>query len=366
MIRKYLAMFIVVLVLLPLVTACERDTEIATKDMEITTAQDTGNASESNYEEEMQRWIDKYAKMDRDELLSTMKKAFKEEGANDPLIVLASVFHERRDEFSPDEYLEMIGDNSLDEFLRVTFVQVLNEVSGYDGNDPRLSDLLNSDLPDAIKQSLIAHFGYDGGITREYLEYYAENGVGGVASWAIKSLKKLEATEANDVMKISREILNNITNADAGQIKEAFRTVAENIQNNADEELIYSVADYVLDGNYDSSTKDSIMFALMDMNTYKAMKYLMEQPACDDIMKTGLVDRNYHTLIEMLGNNPTKEQVEFALKCMEIMPIKEVEEPIRKAVSSFEEGTFDMIEVESVLEKIAKNGINGNPAWLEK
>ena len=366
MMKKSLIILISIFFLISLVTACKKDAEIHTENTEIATDQKTESTSESNYEEEMQKWIDKYTKMDRDELLSTMKKAFAEEGANDPLIVLASVFNERRDEFSPDEYLEMIGDNSLDEFLRVTFVQVLDEVSGYDGNDSRLSDLLNSDLPDSIKQSLITHFGYDGGITREDLEYYAENGVGGVASWAIKSLKKLEAIEANNVMKISREILNNISNADVGQIKETFRTVAENIQNNADEELIYSVADDVLDGNYDSSTKDSIMFTLMDMNTYKAMKYLMEHPACDDIMKTGLVDRNYHTLIEMLGNNPTKEQVEFALKCMEIIPIKEVEEPIRKAVSSFEKGTFDMVEVESVLEKIAQDGINGNPAWLEK
>ena len=41
-------------------------------------------------------------------------------------------------------------------------------------------------------------------------------------------------------------------------------------------------------------------------------------------MKKGMIDNNYYLLEEALLNDPTLQDVEFAVTCMELLPIKDL------------------------------------------
>ncbi|MBR4879569.1 MAG: hypothetical protein IKU13_07025, partial [Clostridia bacterium] len=226
------------------------------------------------YEDALEAQVNSYEKLTKSELLDAMKTEFAEavqNGNSDSLIPIASVFHQRRAEYTVDELLALIEDDSLDTSLRVTYVQVLNDMPYYDGSDTRLSTLLKKDLPNAVKQSLITHFGYKGGITVNDLMAMTANENEGIAFHAIKKLNQVAPQKA---YTISKSILQNYRNANVGQIQSAVNVFASDYvplgstlkTKVADKELMYTVVEAVLNGNnYPQTTKDSVVFALADM-----------------------------------------------------------------------------------------------------
>ena len=85
-------------------------------------------------------------------------------------------------------------------------------------------------------------------------------------------------------------------------------------------------------------------------------------------MKKTTVDRNYNTLIEMLENDPTEEQIAFAIECMELWPINEIAKPLENAIASRPQlisanGTVTQIRVADVFDLIENQGEPANPAW---
>ncbi|MBQ6934154.1 MAG: hypothetical protein IJN37_07185 [Clostridia bacterium] len=329
------------------------------------------------YEETVEAELNKYEKLNKSELLDAMKVEFAEaarQGSIDSLIPISYAFKQKRDEYTVEELLELIESNSIDTFLRVTIVQVLNDKSGFDGTDSRLSELIKKDLPNEVKKSLLTHFGHKGGISENDLITLSNNSDEAVAFQAIKRLSQVSPQKA---YTISKGILQNYRNANVGQIQSAVNVFASDYvplgstlkTKAADKELMYTVVEAVLNGNnYPQTTKDSVVFALADMRTIEEMEYILHHSKIDDIMKKTTVDRNYNTLIEMLESNPTAEQIEFAIECMELRPINEVALPLGNAIASkrqlvYANSTITQNRISSVFAKIENQGEPANPAW---
>lgn len=330
------------------------------------------------YETAAKAVINKYEKLSKIELIETMKLEFAEAGKNgdyNSLIPLVSIFDQRKEEYTPDEFLSLIEDNNIDNFMRETLVQILFDLSSFDKGDTRLSVLLNKNLPDGVKQALITYFGNKGGITIDDLVLMASNKNEDISFNAIKRLNQVNPQRA---YTLSKSILQNYRTVNEGQLKAAIRVfgnldgftpIGSTLKTaDADKELLFNVTEIVLNGNYKSTTKDSVMFTIADMNTYESMEYLMHHDKVDILMKKGVVDRNYHTLIEMLENNPTEEQIAFAIECMELWPINEVAKPLEEAITQKSQlistnGAVTQSRVADVLDLIENQGEPANPAW---
>lgn len=322
-----------------------------------------------------------YDRMGKAELLETMKTEFAEAMQNsgiDALIPIASVFHQRRNEFSADELIKMIEDDSLDSFLRVTVVQVLSELNGFDKADSRISQLLEKDLPKDVRQTLVTYFGNKGGIEVDKLAEIAMN-VEEDEDIAFHAIKKLHELEPQRAYALSKSVLENYGEMNEGQIKAAIRVFSELDENipigstiksssmDADNELMMKVVDAVLNGKYKSTTKDSVIFSIIDMHTYEGMKYLLEHNQVDETMRKATIDGNYHTLISILENDPNEEQIEFAIKCMEIWPINEVAQPLEKAIAlktKIVSKNLTTSRITDVMQKIKTEGVSANPKLI--
>lgn len=331
-----------------------------------------------NYKQTLEASVNNYKDMSKSDLIEAMKEEFAEatqNGDSDSLIPIASVFHQRRTEFTADELLVLIEDSTLDTFLRVTCVQVLNDIPGYDGSDPRLSVLVKKDIPDSVKQSLITHFGYKGGITVSDLMSLATDDNEAVAFHAIKRLNQVDSNRA---YQLSKNILQNYRSVNEGQLKAAINVFSQLEKNpvvgstlksiQSDKNLLFNVTEIVLNGNYKSTTRDNVMFSIADMNTYESMEYLIHHNKVDEIIKTSVVDRNYHTLIKILENEPTIQQIEFVVKCMEICPINEVAASLEKTMISSPElisknNNITEDKIVDVLEYVENQGRNANHRW---
>lgn len=291
------------------------------------------------YEDTLEAKVNSYEKLTKTELLDTMKTEFAEatqNGNSGSLIPIASVFHQRRAEYTADELLSLIEDNSLPTFLRITVIQVLAELSGFDGTDERLSELLEKDIPDDVKRSIIANFGGEGSIGMEKLVEQAFNEDRYTAYQALKSLGR---TNTEKACEVSRKILKDYKNANIGQIKESLNIISgahdpELKMTEADIKLLYEVADYVLDKDYPTDAKDTVIYALSRTNTIKAVEYIMHHEYADEILRTGTILENWYVLVETLENNPTEEDISLALECMELQPLTEVLESLEDAIES--------------------------------
>lgn len=314
------------------------------------------------YEDALDAQVNSYEKLTKTELLDAMKTEFSKENNTESLIPIASIFHQRRSEYTADELLSLIEDNSLSTFLRITFIQVLDEHSGFDDTDERISELLEKDIPDDVKRSIIAHFGGEGSIGIEKLVEQAYNEDRYTAYQALKSLGRTNTAKACEV---SRKILKDYKNANIGQIKESLNIISGAHDPKlkiaeTDIKLLYEVADYVLDKDYPTDAKDTVIYALSRTNTIKAVEYIMHHEYADEILRTGTILENWYVLVETLENDPTKEEIALALECMELQPLTEVIESLEDAIESNPQfisanGKLTQKRVSDILEYAKKN-----------
>ena len=304
-----------------------------------------------------------YDRMGKAELLETMKTKFKEESDTESLIPITSIFHQRRDEYTGDELLALIEDNSLSPLLRVTFIQVLDDLSSFSRRDGRIAKLLEKDIPNDVKSSIIAHFGGEGGLGTDELVKQAYNEDRYISYQAIRRLGRANTEIA---CKVSRDILQNYKTSNVGQVKAALGVISgahdpKLKMTEADIKLMYTVADYILHNDRLAEAKNTVVFSLRRTNTIEALEYIMHHEKIDnEILRKGTVIENWHVLVKALKNDPTEEEIALALECMELRPLTEVIESLEDAIESNPQlisanGKLTQKKVSDILEYAKKN-----------
>ena len=335
----------------------------------------SGSLSQS-YEQILEAEYEQYSDMSKSDLTEELKTQFEAAAQNgdvDSLIVIASVFHERKNEFGSSEIFNFVLDDENDEFFRVTCVQILADMPSFSGSDTRLSSLLTaSSTPPSLKQALIVHFGDKGGITQSNLEAMALSTDDAVGFHAIKKLKTVNISKAYN---ISKNILENPEDSTNGQIMAAVNlfsqlesgelSVLRTVDTaNYDSTLMYSVCDTVLEGNYPQTAKDSVTLSMADMRNEEGIRYVLYNSNVDDIMKKTTVDRNYMTLIALLEEDGSADNIQLVSDCMELWPINELKVPLENAVSHLPVSRSSVnYGVSDVLQHIEDNGIDANTKW---
>lgn len=70
------------------------------------------------------------------------------------------------------------------------------------------------------------------------------------------------------------------------------------------------------------------------LSDLEALRMVVQHPKVDNIMKKGMIDNNYYLLEEVLLNDPTPQDVEFTVTCMELLPIKDLYMPLKTAIEA--------------------------------
>lgn len=74
-----------------------------------------------------------------------------------------------------------------------------------------------------------------------------------------------------------------------------------------------------------------MIFALSDLYNEEALRFIVEESGVDSGLKLFCIDQNYLVLKEMLENNPTADDIQFAVTCCNIYPVDEVVTALKAA-----------------------------------
>lgn len=325
-----------------------------------------------SYEDQLNAQVQEYTALSKSELVTQMSDEFNmavAQGDVNALIPIASVFSERLEEFTQEELIGFILDNTYPDFLRETYVQLLAAKTSFTCSDSRLIGLLSdTEVPASIQQSILSHFGAPDA-TLEQLVLEAQDGV------AFHAMKKLAVSNPDMAYALSRDILNDFESKSDGHVMSAVRVFSQVTAGDiaparaarsaqSDEALLYDVVGQILQNSDSPTLKDSVVFSLADTQTTQAVDYIIHNEAIDDIMKKTTVDRNYETLMNLLDDTANIEEIQLVTDCMEIWPMKDLAEPLTEVLSNLP-ATYsaEVNAAVQVLDLIANEGIESNPKW---
>ncbi len=79
-----------------------------------------------------------------------------------------------------------------------------------------------------------------------------------------------------------------------------------------------------------------------------------------------MIDNNYYLLEEILLNDPTPQDVEFAVTCMELLPIKNLYTPLKTAMEAMpQKYSAAKAHWETLLQTMQKEGVEAK-TWLKE
>lgn len=231
-------------------------------------------------------------------------------------------------------------------------------------SDPRLLAMLaDITTPDNLKGLLIVSLNFDTPQSKEILANVALEATDpGLIYNAVKYLDKADPNMAQD---LATDILNDYENQSDGRVQGAIRiftnklqSPAINVRSSEKTELLYK-CQTILANSENATLKDSIVGSLMLMGDYDALQMIVNSADVDEIMKSGTIDGNYYVLEEILQNQPTKADIDFTVKCMEILPVADLYEPLETAISAFPQqlSAGELSEYTTVLDKIRADGV---------
>lgn len=237
--------------------------------------------------------------------------------------------------------------------------------------------LADASAPELLRVNLVHRVAFEMPEAKAILANIAATENGDIGFNALKKLKSISTDSAYD---IALNVLQNYENEDMLNVRSAigvfatkFRSIdgVAPISKSAFEgkQLLFDVCTALMNtsGQVES---DSAVVALAGMRDIEAMQLVMNNANVDDIMKTTIVDQTSLTLTQMLNESPTEANIEFAISCLEILPIKDLQTPLEAALRSMpqaQNGENDIsARANSVLQLIAQENFYANPNWNEK
>lgn len=262
-----------------------------------------------------------------------------QKGKGDPELGIcwAQVCIDRASELSNDEIISRIYETMDDVYLRQWWAEMFyQKYPQGDYNHPRLLKLLRDEHVDpSFKTSLINFVGFRTPEEMEVLRMLTQDADKNLRFRAMNRLNEIDQKTAVDMAK--KTVAAYHSKGDMEQLPEAIDILVQQMQNGASREEkdeIIALCNELLDSDLESAKKDSLVYDMQMLSDLEALRMVVQHPKVDNIMKKGMIDNNYYLLEEVLLNDPTPQDVEFTVTCMELLPIKDLYMPLKTAIEA--------------------------------
>lgn len=276
-------------------------------------------------------------------------------------------------DFTDSDLLAVLNDNTLDSTTKSAILQMSDGINGGKGIEDSsafIAYLKDESLSEDIRVNLIHSVNLEDADIKEAIIDIIKNEEGATVTRSMIVLKKSDALLA---LKTAEEILKNTTDYNYDNIRAAITVKAEYYLNLTLSKSTKDIAEEkrqfveqsisIYNNCNDSKVQDTIAFALMDMLDFEAVKAVIQNEKIDEDLKITCIRRNAHTFIEKINSNPTLEEVDFIIKVMEKVPLKELSQTIKEKL--LPNKAYDTNRLSNVIALIDSFGIEADNTWLE-
>lgn len=275
--------------------------------------------------------------------------------------------------FNDEDFLIILKDENVSTLTKNLLLQMSDKINNGKGisNSKIFEELLEKNVLDENSRvSLINSINAETDGIKNKLAKIAQSESG---SAVYRSMMKLQQSDALMALEISEKILENPSQYNEDNIRAAISvksnyykelTMVENnknVEKEKSEFINFCTSQYKKAS--DGKLKDAAVFSLMNIRDYDAVKAIILDPTIDEELKVACVCRNTKTFIDVINNNPTKEDVEFILDCMEIAPLKDLAEPMKEKLLTNSE--LYSHRLKSMVEFMSAGGVESDTSRFE-
>ena len=252
---------------------------------------------------------------------------------------------------------------------RATLIQICSDL---DVNI--MQDILFDNNTDfEIKRNSLIYLYQNDNLNTGLVEKLALGNDEELAFQAIKILNKIDPAKSID---ISDDIIDEYTGVVDEKLRAAIKVKAKHLADNStidERKEFINFCDSILASINNGKIKedgtiisDTVVFALSDVKSEETISYIISNNMIDPIVKTFCVDQNYPVLKSMITDkNISHENLSIVIEAMYICPIKDMEEPLHKAMSEKAQKNSDgsdktVEKLQNVLNLIDKEGVKAN------
>lgn len=266
-------------------------------------------------------------------------------------------------DFKDDDLLSVLTNDDLDKNTKQLFLEkadAINSGKGIEDDAKFISLLYNKDIDDDIRSYLISKTDFDTKYEKDALQDLVCDPSYNVS---VRAMNKLQSTDAVLALETADKIISE-NNKNDDVVRAAIMTKSAYFEDmylsekhvSEDEKKDY--IDFCInkyDETQDEVLKDAIVFSLMNMRDFNAIKAVVGKNDIDNEMKKTCISRNTSVLGEVLRNDPTKEDFDFVLSAIELLPVYELSVDFKECIT--ENAEYNNYENANVLLQLESSNV---------
>lgn len=286
---------------------------------------------------------------------------------SDKLVDIVNLIDTNTKKFTDKDLLAALTDDTVDKTTKALLLESIGNINNGKGikDTTEFSEMVfNRNIDKDIRVKLLETLDFSTEKHKETLEKIVKEEDG---SMSVRSLRKLKYTDPKAALELSNDIITYSEGYNADTIRAAIMTKSEYFEDmylsgktvNEKERLDY--IDFCLQTfeNTDNTVlKDAIAFSLINMRSFDAVKAVFNHNDIDSDLKHACVSRNSGVFIDVLKNNPTKEDFDFIISALQFLPINNVTSALQGAVN--ENPEFNSVEMSNFISNVANSNVDAD------
>ena len=284
-------------------------------------------------------------------------------------------------DFSDTDIANILKDKGVSDYTKTTVLQLsqkANDGKGLQSSAEFLPLIKKGALADDVRVNLINSIAVDSDEVKTALAEIATTEEGAAV---MRAMVRLQNADALASLNASNKILSNRKQYNADNLRAAVTVKSDYFKEltmidskkdvSAEKTEYISACKEIYDGADDEQLKNAVIFGLMNMRDFEAVKFLLEDDSVSEAYKVACISRNPKTFVDKLKANPTDEEIELIIGAMEKVPLKEVATAMREALQGtkhYNSRLDGLLQVmEAGLSKADTSRFEGTPVsnWLE-
>lgn len=266
-------------------------------------------------------------------------------------------------DFEDDDLLSVLTNDKLDKSTKQLFLEnssKINSGKGIEDDAKFILLLYYDDTDDNIRSYLIAKIDFDTEYEKDALKDLVRNEKYKVS---VRAMDKLQNEDAVLALETADEIIEENNKSD-DVVRAAVMTKSEYFEDmylsnrSVSEEEKKSYIDFCInkyDETQDAVLKDAIVFSLMNMRDFGAVKAIVNKSDIDIEMKKTCISRNVSVIGTILRNNPSQEDFDFVLSALDLLPIYELNFDFKECLA--ENAKYNNYENKNVLLRLENSNV---------
>ena len=301
---------------------------------------------------------------------------------SEKLIEACTALSKRAQDFTDEELLAVIKDDKMTSITKSTLIQLetdINHGKGIIDQGPFEELITQKSLEDDVRINLIQTLDMSSDENKDILEKIVKSEDGAIV---IRSLITLQKDDPKKALSIANQIINSYSTYGEDAIRAAVMVKSNYFRDlklagsqknvSAEKKNYINFCIRKFNASQDDVFKDAMVFSLIDMLDFDAVKEIINHKNIDHLLKTTCISRNYLTFAEVINNNPSEEDIELLLTAMEMAPIRDLVGLMREKLAA--NATYQSDRLNNVLTIMETQGIPAdrkrlertpNPAWIE-